>query len=143
MPILLFMWLRRVFYYAQYWVIPVLPLWLLVARGLSVNGGWEFVVLLFAAPLLSLALIVVMGLTVARKAVRRARMLSWVDVGILSTWYASVLAAGIISHPLMAVLALSLTLVAFWSAVWQWIVETRQRVTLAFASYDAIPVTFQ
>lgn len=131
------------FYYAQFWMIPVLPLWLLIGRGLSVDGGWEFVVLLFAAPLLSLALIVVMGLTMARKSVRRARLVSWVDVGILGTWYATVAAAGIVSHPLAAVLALSLTLVAFWSAVWQWIVETRKRVTVAFASYDAIPVTFQ
>ncbi len=141
MPILFFMWLRRAFYYAQYWMIPVLPLWLLIGRGMSLNGGWEFVVLLFAAPLLSLALIIVMGLTMARKAVRRAKLLSWVDVGILSAWYISVAAAGIVSHPLLAMLALSLTIVAFWSAVWQWVVETRQRVTLAFASYDAIPVT--
>lgn len=135
------MWLRRAFYFAQFWMIPVLPLWLLIGRGLSISGsGWELVVLLFAAPLLSLALIVVMGLTMARKAVRRARMLSWIDVGVLGSWYASVVVAGMISHPLLAVLAIGLTLVAFWSAVWQWIVETRQRVTLAFASYDAIPV---
>lgn len=136
------MWLRRAFYYAQYWMIPVLPLLLLIGRGMSVSGGWEFVVLLFAAPLLSLALIIVMGLTVARKAVRRARLLSWIDVGILSAWYVSVAFAAFIPHPMLAVLAMSLTLVAFWSAVWQWIVETRQRVTVAFASYEAIPVTF-
>ena len=92
------MWLRRAFYYAQFWMIPVLPLWLLIGRGLSIDGnGWELVVLLFAAPLLSLALIVVMGLTMARKAVRRARMLSWMDVGILGSWYASIIVAGIIS----------------------------------------------
>lgn len=136
------MWLRRGFFYAQFWAIPVLPLWLLIARGVAIDGiGWEFVVLLFAAPLLSLALIIVMGLTMARKAVRRARMLSWIDVGVLGAWYASVIVAGIYSYPLLAVLAVSLIVVAFWSAVWQWVVETRQRVTLAFASYDAIPVT--
>lgn len=136
------MWLRRAFFYAQFWMIPVLPLWLLIATGLSINGaGWELLALLIAAPLLSLALIVVMGLTMARKAVRRARMLSWIDVGILGIWYASVVLAGAFSHPMLAVLAISLTFVAFWSAVWQWVVETRERVTLAFASYDAIPVT--
>lgn len=121
----------------------MLPLWLLISRGLAVTGGWEFVVLLFAAPLLSLALIVVMGVTMARKAVRRARLLSWIDVGILGSWYASVVIAGLVPHALLAVLAVTLTIVAFWSAVWQWVVETRQRVTLAFASYEAIPVTFQ
>ncbi len=137
------MWLRRVFFYAQFWMIPVLPLWLLIGRGMSIGGsGWELVVLLFAAPLLSVALIVVMGLTMARKAVRRARMLSWIDVGILGAWYLSVIVAGIYSVPLLAVLAISLAIVAFWSAVWQWVTETRQRVTLAFASYGAIPATF-
>lgn len=137
------MWLRRVFFYAQFWMIPVLPLWLLIGRGMSIGGsGWELVVLLFAAPLLSVALIVVMGLTMARKAVRRARMLSWIDVGILGAWYLSVIVAGIYSVPLLAVLAISLAIVAFWSAVWQWVAETRQRVTLAFASYGAIPATF-
>ncbi|MEO6942927.1 MAG: MFS transporter [Terrimesophilobacter sp.] len=136
------MWLRRGFYYAQFWAIPVLPLWLLIGRGITINGsGWEFVVLLFAAPLLSLTLIIVMGLTVARKAVRRAHLLSWIDVGVLTAWYVSVVVAGLTSHPLVAVAAVSLTLVAFWSAVWQWIAETRQRVSLAFASYSSIPVT--
>ena len=137
------MWLRRVFFYAQFWMIPVLPLWLLIGRGMSIGGsGWELVVLLFAAPLPAVALIVVMGLTMARKAVRRARMLSWIDVGILGAWYLSVIVAGIYSVPLLAVLAISLAIVAFWSAVWQWVAETRQRVTLAFASYGAIPATF-
>lgn len=138
------MWLRRAFYYAQFWMIPVLPLWLLIGRGLAIDGnGWELVVLLFAAPLLSLALIIVMGVTMARKAVRRARMLSWIDVGILGFWYAAIIVAGIVSHPMLAVLAISLTLVAFWSSVWQWVVETRQRVSLAFATYDATPATFR
>ncbi len=138
------MWLRRVFYYAQFWMIPVLPLWLLIASGLSISGaGWELMMLLFAAPLLSVALILVMGLTMARKAVRRARLLSWIDVGILGSWYISVIIAAVFSHPMLAVLAIALTLAAFWSAVWQWIAETRQRVSLAFASYGAIPATFQ
>ena len=138
------MWLRRVFYYAQFWMIPVLPLWLLIASGLSITGsGWELMMLLFAAPLLSLALIIVMGLTMARKAVRRARLLSWIDVGILGSWYLSVMIAAVFSHPMLAVLAIALALAAFWSAVWQWVVETRQRVSLAFASYGAIPATFQ
>lgn len=134
------MWLRRAFFYAQYWMIPVLPLWLLIGRGLSIDGnGWAFVVLLFAAPLLALAIIVVVGLTMARRSVRRARMVSWADVLILGAWYASVVVAGLYSHPMLAVLAITLTIVAFWSAVWQWVAEARRRVTVAFASYGAIP----
>lgn len=136
------MWLRRAFYYAQYWAIPVLPLWLLIGRGITIDGpGWELVVLLFAAPALSLALIVIMGLTMARRSVRRARMVSWLDAGILACWYAVIVVSGLYSNPLVAVLAVVATLAAFWSAVWQLYVETRHRVTLAFAGYDSVQVT--
>ncbi len=136
------MWLRKAFYYAQYWAIPVLPLWLLIGRGIAIEGsGWELVFLLFAAPALSLALIVVMGLTVARKSVRRARLLSWVDVGLLSAWYVVIIFAGLFTNPLVAVAAIVVTLAAFWGTVWQLVSETRQRINLAFAGYEAIPVT--
>lgn len=133
------MWLRRAFYYAQYWAIPVLPLWLLIGRGITIDGpGWEFVVLLFAAPALSLALIVVMGLTMARRSVRRARMVSWLDVGILTCWYAVIVIAGLYSNPLVAVLAVVATLVAFWSAVWQLYVEARRRITTAMSGFAPV-----
>ncbi len=136
------MWLRKAFYYAQYWAIPVLPLWLLIGRGIAIDGsGWELIFLLFAAPALSVALIVVMGLTVARKAVRRSRLLSWLDVGVLAAWYTSLVLAGLFTNPLVAVLAIGMTLAAFWIAVWQLVVEARNRISLAFAGYDAIPVT--
>ena len=132
------MWLRRAFYYAQYWAIPVLPLWVLIARGVAIDGGWELVVLLFAAPALSFALIVMMGLTMARRSVRRARLVSWFDVGVLAAWYAVVVVAGLFSNPLVAVLAIALTIVAFWSAVWQLFVETRRRVNTAIASFGPV-----
>lgn len=132
------MWLRRAFYYAQYWAIPVLPLWVLIARGVAIGGGWELVVLLFAAPALSFALVVMMGLTMARRSVRRARLVSWFDVGILAAWYAVVVVAGLFSNPLVAVLAIALTLVAFWSAVWQLFIETRRRVNTAIASFGPV-----
>lgn len=136
------MWLRKVFYYAQYWAIPVLPLWLLIGRGIAIDGaGWELLFLLFATPGLSLALIVVMALTVARKSVRRAHLLSWADVGVLSAWYVIIVLAGLFTNPLVAIAAIVFTLAAFWGAVWQLVVETRQRINLAFAGYDAIPVT--
>lgn len=134
------MWLRRVFYFAQFWTIPVLPLWVLIARGVSLDGsGWALLALLIATPVLSILLIVVMALTMARKTVRRARMVSWPDVGIYAAWYASVVVAGLVANPFVAVLALALTLLAFWSAVWQLIVETRNRLALTFAVYSAVP----
>jgi uncharacterized membrane protein YphA (DoxX/SURF4 family) len=73
--------------------------------------------------------------------VRRSRVLSWVDVGILTVWYASIVVAGVFSSPLAAVAVVVFTLVAFWGVVWQLVVETRQRINLAFASYGAVPVT--
>lgn len=136
------MWLRRAFYFAQFWAIPVLPLWLLIARGVSLGGsGWGLLALLIATPTLSLLLIVVMGLTMARKSVRRARMVSWVDVGVFTAWYASLIVAGLFASVPLAILALALTLVAFWSSVWQLVVELRNRVALTFASYGAVPAT--
>jgi hypothetical protein len=136
------MWLRRAFYYAQFWAIPVLPLWLLIGRGLVANGvGWEFVVLLFACPVLALAMIIVMGLVMARKTVRRARMLSWADLGVLGAWYLAIIVAGFVANPVTAVLVVVLTVAAFWVAVWQLFVETRRRVNTVFASFDAVQIT--
>jgi hypothetical protein len=136
------MWVRRAFYYAQFWAIPVLPLWLLIGRGLVANGvGWEFVVLLFACPVLALAMIIVMGLVMARKTVRRARMLSWADLGVLGAWYLAIIVAGFVANPVTAVLVVVLTVAAFWVAVWQLFVETRRRVNTVFASFDAVQIT--
>lgn len=136
------MWLRRAFYYGQFWAIPVLPLWLLIGRGLVVNGiGWEFVLLLFACPVLVLAMIIVMGLTVARKTVRRARLLSWFDIGMLSAWYLAIIAAGFFANPVTAILVVVLAVVAFWLAVWQLFTETRHRVNTTFAGFDAVQIS--
>ena len=131
------MWLRRAFYFAQFWAIPVLPVWLLIGRGVMMDGiGWGFLALLVACPLLSVAMIAVMGITMARKSVRRARMLSWLDVGALTAWYLSVVFAGLIANAFVAVLVVVLMLVAFWSAVWQLVVETRLRINTAFAGFQ-------
>ena len=44
---------RRALYYAQFGAVPILPLWLLIGRGIVIDGtGWEFVLLLFVCPIL-------------------------------------------------------------------------------------------
>jgi hypothetical protein len=135
------MWLRRAFYYAQFGAIPILPLWLLIGRGLVVEGpGWEFVLLLVVCPILVVAMAIVVGITVARKSVRRTRRLSWLDVGVLGAWYLAIIAAGTIAHTGMAVLVVVLSVAAFWSALWQLYTETRRRVESALAAFPAIPV---
>jgi peptidoglycan/LPS O-acetylase OafA/YrhL len=134
------MWLRRSFYYAQFGAIPILPLWLLIGRGIVIDGtGWEFVMLLFVAPILAVVMLIVAGLTVARKSVRRSRAVSWLDVGLLAAWYLAIIAAGFVAHPIMAVLVVLLAFAVFWSAVWQLYTETRRRVRSAFAGFTAIP----
>jgi hypothetical protein len=132
--------LRRSFYYAQFGAIPILPLWLLIGRGIVIDGtGWEFVMLLFVAPILALAMLIAAGLTVARKSVRRSRAVSWLDVALLAAWYLAIIAAGFVAHPVMAVLVVLLAVTVFWSAVWQLYAETRRRVRTAFAGFTAIP----
>lgn len=134
------MWLRRGFYFVQFGAIPILPLWLLIGRGIVIDGtGWEFVLLLFVCPILALAMLIVAGLTIARKSVRRSRAVSWLDVGLLVAWYLAIIAAGFVAHPVMAVLVVMLSVAVFWSAVWQLYTETRRRVRSAFASLSAVP----
>jgi hypothetical protein len=131
---------RRALYYAQFGAVPILPLWLLIGRGIVIDGtGWEFVLLLFVCPILAVAMLVVVGLTVARKGVRRSHAVSWLDVGLLSAWYLAIIAAGFVAHPVMAVLVVMFAVAVFWSAIWQLYVETRRRVQRVFAGLTAVP----
>jgi hypothetical protein len=78
---------RRALYYAQFGAVPILPLWLLIGRGIVIDGtGWEFVLLLFVCPILAVAMLIVVGLTVARKSERRTHEVSWLYVVLLSDW---------------------------------------------------------
>ena len=131
---------RRALYYAQFGAVPILPLWLLIGRGIVIDGtGWEFVLLLFVCPILAVVMLIVVGLTVARKSVRRTHAVSWLDVGLLSAWYLAIIAAGFAEHPAMAVLVVMLSVAVFWAAIWQLYVETRRRVQRVFDGLAAVP----
>lgn len=131
------MWLRRAFYYAQFGAFIVLPLALLIGRGLVLAGsGWDLALLLLVSPILGVFMLVVAGFTAARKVVRRDRALSWLDVGLHSAWYLSIVAASIFAHPAIAAIVLVLSVAAFWSALWQLFAETRSRVRSALAGLD-------
>ena len=131
---------RRALYYAQFGAVPILPLWLLIGRGIVIDGtGWEFVLLLFVCPILALAILIIVGLTMARKSVRGSHAVSWLDVGLLSAWYLTIIAAGFAQHPAVAVLCVMLSVAVFWSAIWQLYVETRRRVQLVFDGLTAVP----
>lgn len=138
------MWLPKAFYRAMLPAAIVLPLWLLIGRGLIVSGpGWEFVLLIFVCPILAVLMAGVAGLIIARKSVRRAAAVSWADVGMLSAWYAVIIAAGLVSHDVMAVLVVVVSVLVFWAAVWMLFSETRNRVKTALASleYTAVPTS--
>lgn len=131
------MWLRRAFYYAQFGAIVALPVCLLIGRGLVVDSnGWSFALLLLVSPILAAFMLVVAGFTVARKSVRRDRAVSWLDVGVLLAWYLSIVAASVFAHPSIAVLMVLLSVVVFWSALWQLFSETRNRMKTALAGLD-------
>ncbi|HEU4808544.1 MAG TPA: MFS transporter [Homoserinimonas sp.] len=138
------MWLRRAFYYAQYGAFVVLPVLLLIGRGLVLaDNGWDFALLLLVSPILGVFMLVVAGFTVARKSVRRNRALSWLDVAVHFAWYASIIAASVFAHPAIAAVVIVFSVGAFWSALWQLFTETRRRVKSALASldYTAVPAS--
>lgn len=135
------MWLRRAFFYLQFWAIAVLPLWVLIGRGVQLEGsGWGLLGLLLATPLLSLGLLVTLGLTVARRSVRRAKLVSRLDVAVLLVWYASLVLLGLIAKPFTVILAIVVGLIVFWTMVWQLFNELRNRVSLSLGKFDAIKV---
>ncbi|MBX3067483.1 MAG: MFS transporter [Cryobacterium sp.] len=135
------MWLRRAFSYLQFWAIAVLPLWVLIGRGVQLEGsGWGLLGLLLATPLLSLGLLVTLGLTVARRSVRRAKLVSRLDVAVLSVWYVSLVLLGLIAKPFTVILAIVVGLIVFWTMVWQLFNELRNRVSLSLGKFDAIKV---
>jgi len=144
------MFVRRAFYWAQLAAIFVLPTWILVARTLSVDGlGAQDILVFLAWPALAVSMIVALGITWSRKAVRSSRAVSWIDVGALSVWFAAAIAYGAFiaaSAPLGAGLTggllalLSVGVVGL--ALWQLIAAARTRVQEVFASLDssAVPI---
>lgn len=126
------MQIRRFFYLAQFVALGVLPLWLLVGRGIVFSdSGWDFVGLLIVSPILALFMAIIMGLTYARKSVREAKAMSWPDVAAHTAWYLALIWVGFASHPGIAVLAVVLSVGMFWLQLWQLIAEVGQRVNRA------------
>lgn len=129
--------IRRAFYYAMFGAFVVLPVTLLIGRGLVLAGsGWDFALLLLISPILGLVMLVVTGFTVGRKSVRRERAVSWLDVGIHAAWYLSIVAASVFAHPAIAAVVIIISVAAFWFSLWQLVTETRRRVKDAWAGLE-------
>ncbi len=137
------MLVRRGFYLAQFGAIIVLPLWLLIGRGLVFsNSGWAFVMLLIVAPMLFVYMGLILGLTLARKSVRATKAVSWIDVLLFTVWWLLLIAAGFVKNDAIAVFAVFVSVGAFWLQLWQLIRETRDRFNAATARLtDSYPVT--
>lgn len=131
--------LRKAFYW---WLFPsavILPAWLLVGWAIFGSGGWTFLGLLIACPILFVAMIAVGGIIYARKSVRDAKAVSWIDVGILAAWQISIIAFGCFipgAASWIAVLGVLLGLAAFWLSLWQLLTETRTRMKITFDAYE-------
>lgn len=143
------MWLRRAFYYLQPAAIILVPGWVVVARALTtVELGAQDVLVFLAWPLLAFAMIVVLGLTWARRSVRVSKTLSWTDVVTLTAWYATGVAYGAFiaagsrtGSGLLSGLLLLVSVVAIGLAAWQLLQAARRRVRTVLAGLDrsAIP----
>jgi hypothetical protein len=135
------MWYRRGVFYAMLGAFIVLPVWLLISRGLIfTDTGWDFVGYLLLAPILGVALGAVAALIWARSSVRAARAVSPLDAGLLTAWYLSIIVYGAAGDETLAaavaVIGVLLAVGAFWAAVWQLIRETRRGIQNMVSTFE-------
>ncbi len=138
------MWIRRLYFILQFVAIALLPAWIIIARASAPTGLGATDVLVFLSwPLLALVLLTVVGITYARKQVRSTKSLSWMDVGVLTIWYAVtvlygslILTASVTGVGLVAGLLALVSIGAVWSAVWQLAQAAKRRVETVMASFD-------
>lgn len=125
---------RRALFYWQFTAALLLPVWVVVGRGLyGASSGWDILLYIVLSIVLGIALLSVAGLTTARKSVRSSRAVSTRDAIILVAWHVAIIAYGFNDFALLAALIILLTVVAFWQAAIALFTETRDRVRSAFA----------
>ena len=131
------MMIRRAFYYWQFIAVIVLPLWVLIARGIYGSSvGWDFVLFLILCPILAVVLLAIAGLTTARKSVRSSKSVSWIDAGVLTVWHAAIIVYGFVDASFPAALLVIVAIAAFWIALWQLVTETRNRFTSLVEGFE-------
>ncbi len=129
---------RRVVYRLLFPLAVVLPVWVLVGRGILLDGiGWSFLGYLIVSPILFVALLAIGGLIVWRPGVRQERGVSTWDAVVLGALWLVLLAAGLVAHPAIVAAAVVLVLGAFWFAAWQLVTESRRRLRAAMDDIDA------
>jgi uncharacterized membrane protein YoaK (UPF0700 family) len=129
---------RRAVFVAMFPAAVLLPLWVLITRGIVADGiGWAFLAYLFACPILFVLMAIVSALITARKSTRDARAVSWRDASVLTALWVAVAASGVFAVPLLAVAVVVLVIGAFWLAAWELLTETRSRVNTFMTGLEA------
>lgn len=134
------MFLRRAFFG---WLGPaaiVLPVWLAVGWAVFGGGGWGTLGLVVVVPVSAVALAIVALLVRVRPAVRAERAASWIDVGVIGAWHASIIGIGFYgaSATIFGVLAILLGVAAFWVAVWQLVTDGARRVQATMNEFERL-----
>jgi hypothetical protein len=129
---------RRVVYRLLFPLAFLLPVWVLIGRGILLDGiGWSFLGYLIVCPILFVMLLVIGGLIVWRPGVRQDHAVSAWDAAVLITLWLVLIAAGFVAHPAIVAAAVVLVLGAFWFAAWELVTEGRRRVRAVMDDVDA------
>jgi len=119
---------RRIVYRLLFPMAFLLPVWLLIGRGIVfAESGWTFAGFLILSPVLFVVLCLIGALVAWRPGVRQQRAASrWDAVVLIALWLVLTL-AGFVLHSAVATLAMLLVLAAFWFTVWELVTEGRRR----------------
>lgn len=129
---------RRVVYRLLFPLAFLLPVWLLVGRGILLDGiGWSFLGYLIVCPILFVMLLVIGGLVVWRPGVRQVQAVSGWDAAVLIALWLVLVAAGFVAHPAIVAAVVVLVLGAFWFALWELVTEGRRRVKAVMDDVEA------
>lgn len=131
------MWYRRALHRGQFVAAIVLPVWVLISRGIIDDGvGLQLLVYLFACPILFVAMAAVGGIISARPTVREERAVSVLDAALLTTWYVAIFSYGLWASSLLAVAIVLVGIALFWLSVVALFRDTRARLQVMMAGFE-------
>lgn len=134
--------IRRIFLRWMFIAVVVLPLWPLLGWAIfdGGGGGWDFLGLMVAMPVLFFVLLIVALLFYGRANVRRNRALEWADVGVLAVWHAAIIGFGFFgpTMALFAGLGVIAGLGALWYGLWRIVREAAVRNRETLAEFDRL-----
>jgi hypothetical protein len=119
---------RRAVYVAMFPAAIILPLWVVIARGIVADLlAWELLAYFVIGGILFAMMAATAAVIAARKSARAARAVSWGDALVITATVVALFASGLWALPVLAVVDVLLVIGAFWLAVWELVSETRTR----------------